>query len=293
VRSLRDLPEPPEWITLDSHDENDDADVFQRLSTALSAAALNIELGSGTRAFFHQLNCSRPAHGSFLRWTMNPTVHALDDTTVMQSAESVPWSVRTAASFANGRPLAVGPETLRMRFNPEQQGPSSQSSPIDPRQRGLFAAAWTLAHCAGLLHPSVDRVAFFEPIGPRGVIYRKADAPQPWFDEQPSPAAFPVFVVLAALCQARGLPASPLLASDTSNPGLIGIRIGGETPHLLVANTTTQTLRCTLPAQKVAVLNEQSFADACLHPAGFWESHAAPTTTPLELSPYSVACLWA
>ncbi len=283
----------PAWITLDEPPFG----AARPLLSAIREALPDTQLGNGTRAFFTELNRDRPGpDGSFVRWTMNPTVHATDDATVMQNNATSPWSVRTAESFANGRNLVIGPQTLRMRFNPEQTTepapPPKGKAPADadPRQRGLFGAAWTIAHAAGLLHQHVVRVAFFEPLGPKGVVYRRAAFEQPWFDAlADTPRVYPVYLSLSALTEARGRRARSL---GTSGPVQGMELLDGDGPAWILANTSAQPAPVPPGASRWSVLDAKSMAAACCEPIGFWQRAARPTSECEPLGAYAVVMGW-
>jgi hypothetical protein len=51
---------------------------------------------------------------------INPQVHAADEDSMVETAEGVRAVIRTARSFAAGRPVVVSPISLRPRFNPDE-----------------------------------------------------------------------------------------------------------------------------------------------------------------------------
>ena len=314
VQSLVAVQAEPQWLTLDARDPQ----ALERMQAAFNTSSLPTQIGIGTREFFTELNNHRPGpEGDFVRWTMNPTVHALDDTTIMESAQTLPWLLRSAQTIAGERTLAVGPQTLRPRSGPVDYTAAAAHASFDPRQRGLLCAAWTVGHLAGLLSESVDRVAFFEPIGPRGLLYLPAGFEQPWFDQLHATTdvdkaiAHPVCAVLSLLCAQRGqmsksigiptadspvagiefarhaLPGNDLSGSEPS-----GQEASGKTSHWLIANCSENTVIHTLPAGRVSLLDETSFADACAQPIGFWDRHAKAHSGTVELPPYAVARAW-
>ena len=76
----------------------------------------------------------------------------------------------------------IGPSQIGCRENP--YGKSTAPNPdnarvclseIDPRQRGLFNAAWTLAYVAACARGGIEAVALGAPTGPFGHIYRRTD----------------------------------------------------------------------------------------------------------------------
>ena len=77
----------------------------------------------------------------------------------------------------------------------------------DPRQRGLFGAAFALGYLARATAAGIDTVCFGAPTGPFGLIHRKTDYPQPWFDDQAKPSVYPLYHPLMAIAAANGAPA--------------------------------------------------------------------------------------
>ena len=58
---------------------------------------------------------------------------------------------------------------------------------LEPRQRGLFGAAWTLGYIATFARTGIEAIAMGAPTGPLGIIYRKAEHKQPWYDQLSGP----------------------------------------------------------------------------------------------------------
>ena len=143
-------------------------------------------IGAGTDAFFAECNRIPPPAADFLFWTVNPTGHATDDDSVMETLSVLADQAATARARHPDAALWCGPVTLRMRFNPNATGPAVADPPglppadVDARQRGLFTAAFTLGQIAGWSAAGVETLVLYAPFGPRGVIHRQAAFPQPW-----------------------------------------------------------------------------------------------------------------
>ena len=62
--------------------------------------------------------------------------------------------------------------TLGLRYNPNATIAEGRrmTSPPDPRQGEMIAAAWVVGMIAGFLDSMVETLAFFEPIGPKGLL---------------------------------------------------------------------------------------------------------------------------
>jgi hypothetical protein len=171
-------------------------------------------VGGGTNMDFAELNRRRPdpAAGEVIAWSANAQVHAADDASVMETLRGQAATVVSARSFSGACRLAVGPITLRQRFNPAAAGPPLPPAPgtppahVDPRQATPFCAAWTAGSIAELAAAGADSLTYFELAGPAGVV-----------DDQ---AWFPVYDVFAALADLRG---QALLRCEVSAPERVAV----------------------------------------------------------------------
>ncbi len=289
----------PAWVTVDAPTP----EARDRLCLSLAASMPVAEVGVGTRAFFMELNRDRPtAAGAFVRWTMTPSVHATDDHTLMDNNRTASWSVRSASAFSNDRPLVIGPQTLRMRFNPEAitEDGSAASDARDPRQQALFAAAWTIAHVTELLSEQVDRVALHAPFGAAGLLHEPPTPLPLWFDASRTPESdllvYPVFLAVEALSASSGRRAQHLHAAhpQTASTPITGVRLEGDGPRYLIANTSS--VPAPMPPEVEAcdcvwaVLDASSMMAACTSPRSFWRE--VPRTAIRELGGFAVALGW-
>ncbi len=148
-------------------------DVEDSTIAAARALAPNIRIGGGTGAFFTELN--RLSHwpaADYLTWTSNPTVHGSSDDTIGETTESLADIIRTARARSSAARFQIGPMTLGLRYNPNATTAEGRrmASPPDPRQDEMIAAAWVAGMIAGFLNSVVETLAFFEPIGPKGLL---------------------------------------------------------------------------------------------------------------------------
>lgn len=104
-------------------------------------------VGGGTDAFFAELNRARPemSHLDFLCYSINPQVHAFDDSSLVENLAGQAQTVESALQFSAGKPVAVTPVTFKPRFNPNATGalptvgPDELPPQIDTRQLSLSA----------------------------------------------------------------------------------------------------------------------------------------------------------
>jgi hypothetical protein len=172
---------------------------------------------------------------------------------------------------------------------------------MDPRQRGLFSAAWTLGYVSTLVHTVVARISMAAPTGPLGVIYsRQADQAQPWFDNLSASMAghtvYPVFHTLASLNCASGHKLLNISNSDSQRLASLGWQ-EKEGKRILLANLSAQPLKIDLSGLGkkacVGVLDEQSFVQASTDSHAFrLASHWLDSKKGLTLGAYAVACVF-
>ena len=163
-------------------------------------------------SFFTELNRKPVPNGlfDFVTHSVCPIVHAADDISVMETLESIPSIIASTRHMIGKTTYHLGPSSIPCRDNPYGAVVSPNPgngrvclSDMDPRQRGLFAAAWNLGLLARLAEGGLDSVTLGAVTGPQGVIYRKTDYAQPWFDGSKA-EVYPAYHVLAGLCVASG-----------------------------------------------------------------------------------------
>jgi hypothetical protein len=275
---------------------------FHENYSAARRAFPGIPLGGGMAAYFTELNRKRPPaealdYGSF---TTCPSVHAADDVSVMETLQAIPHLIRSAHAFMGERlPLRMGPIQLGCRENPygKSTAPNEANarvclSRIDPRQRGLFNAAWTVGYFAACAREGIEAVAFGDFTGPFGHVYNKANFVQPWFDQQDGRMVYPAFHVMAGLSKLNG---ATLLSVGTSRADSIAAiaaeKDGRATLWLsnLTAKTQSVQLSNTPISARIALLGADHFERAATDP-NFMESSAIQLDGQfISLDAYAVA----
>jgi D-apionolactonase len=275
---------------------------------ALPALPAATPFGGGTDLNFAELNRSRPDMAAMdaVAFPITPQIHAADEDSMVETAEGVLAVIRTARSFAAGRPVVVSPISLRPRFNPDEpdgpDGPAAtRPANADPRQMSLFGACWALVTMKALAEAGAHATTWFETTGPRGVI--DGDAAQPGsslFPAHPG-LVFPVYHVLRDVSEFGG---APLLAcsGDPLRAAAIAVRRDGRSA-ILVANLRPEPLaiEVRLPSQlrpsgvRIRRLNTVTAMTAMLSPESFRrQAEAQPVhraTLRLELLPYEYSRL--
>ncbi len=257
-------------------------------------------LGGGMFSYFTELNRKRPPceQLDWITHATNPIVHAADDMSVMQTLEAIPHITRSCRAIIGAdKPYWIGPITLGMRQNPygsrtmpNLNGQRIPMASSDPRQGGLFGAAWLAGYAAQIASAGIEVFILGGLGGPRGVLESSQNAPMP--DKQLR--CTPIFHVIAGLAKLAG---TTLLECCSSQPGkilaLAGIDQLGQT-SMWIANLSAVSQSCQLDGNipntqpLVFVLDEQGYrqispaSEKFIFPAS--NRHAIDR---LELLPYS------
>jgi D-apionolactonase len=124
-----------------------------------------VKLGGGMLSTFTELNRKRPkaALFDFITHTTCSIVHAADDRSVMETLETLPAIIASTRAMIGEKPYRIGPSAIAARMNPYGKAvldnPSNRRvclTNYDPRQRGLFNAAWTLSYIAACAYGGGD-----------------------------------------------------------------------------------------------------------------------------------------
>jgi len=196
--------------------------------TGLRLQLPGILIGAGTDMYFAELNRSKlDASGiDFVSYSINPQVHAFDDSSIMENA-SVQGATVLSAKQKFNKPVHISPVTLRMRYNAEATEVSTNLPPLDKRQSENINAAWTLASLKSLIENGASSITYFETIGTRGLgIY----------DSLKGSNIFPVAWVLNALLAGRPY----VLKSRCTNPfAIISLVLAYDNKiEILIGNKT-------------------------------------------------------
>jgi hypothetical protein len=280
------------------------AEVVRDAREQLAAAVGGAPFAGGSNALFTEVNRTNPDPQAVdgIAYAVNATVHAEDDTSVMETPAMHGETVRSARAFSGGLPAHVGPVTFNQRFNPVATGPDPEPPPgelppqVDARQCTLLGAAWTLASAKSLAEAGAGSATYFETTGWRGVVETEAgSALAERFPSQPG-GVFPLYHVLADLGESKGW---EVVASTSARPlavAALALRSDGAV-RVLVANLTYAEQRAVvggLPEGPLSlrVLDEETAVEARDDPAAFRarreRAEAAGGELALTLRPYAV-----
>jgi hypothetical protein len=247
---------------------------------SLKAIAPDARILTGTDTdflFLNRLHGSVPTVNGVV-FQINPQVHAFDNTSLMETPLVYDTVVETARYRARKTEVHISPLALKPRYNPYARVENPPPIPPDPRQKSLFAAAWTVHCLAALTAAGVSSVTLYNAIGDTGMMQ--------------GDGVYPLWIPLGWLASVKSGRAVPLISMDPLKAA--GLTVGKVT---LIANLTADRLTVSVPVSgpimHVRVLDERSAVEACEEPEFFLlkagDYRAAGTT--LELLPYAVACL--
>jgi hypothetical protein len=212
-------------------------------------------------------------------YTLNPQVHAFDNPSMTESLAAQGETVRSARAIVGARFLAVGPITLKMRFNPVATGPEPAPAPgelpasVDYRQPSLFAAGWLAGSVNALANAGADALTYFETTGWRGVVER-SDHPLrvEAFHSWPG-MVFPVYHVLADVAEFRDAEVLPVTVADELRVQALALR-DGNCLRVVLASMTDEPVDVALllPATGTVTirrLDDETFTVAASEPEAF------------------------
>lgn len=262
------------------------------------------QVGAGTDSYFVEINRAHPPkEAELLAYSLNPQVHASDNRSLVENLEGLEATVESARLVGEDHPLAIGPVTLRPRFNPDATGPEPETpagelpARVDPRQMSLFGAGWTLGSLKALARSGVYSLTYYETTGRLGVLEREKDPPlHRGFPSMPG-WAFPLYHVLADVGEFVGGGILPWTSGNDLAVQGLGLTKSGRT-RILLANLTDRSqkvrLACPLLKRDVRVkrMDESNVMAAITMPGVFRTDDGeavSGSVLELDLLPYALA----
>ena len=279
---------------------------FAAYYAAARAAFPHSAIGGGMFSYFTELNRARVGRSDgldYITHTTCPIVHDADDRAVMESLEALPHVIASTRQFSGGVPYWIGPSAIGMRHRPYGTAPPLDNpdnirlamAGRDPRQRGLFAAAWNLGYVAEMARGGIEAVALSALAGPLGVLYCKADGAQPYYDVGPDGTVYPVFHVIAGMAAGAGQPILVVTSSDWGRVSCVAWQ-ANDGPELWLANLREAPQNVSVSGigngrVRVQMLDAETFESATAAPDAFYRA-VQPAVVParqVRLDAYAVA----
>lgn len=251
-------------------------------ATAARSAFPDALIGGGVLTNFTELNRCRPDPAScdFITHGTTAIVHAADDRSVIETIEALPQVLESASGLAADKPYRLGLVSIGMRSNPYgndvAENPEQTRRAMamhDPRQRGLFAAAFAVGALASMKNVAVDFVALGAPRGPFAITAQDQAVQRPYFDAAPDAVVYPIYHVVRATAAMSGRPRILIAGLPT---GIAAVATREESiTNLIFANLGDGPTTVELPLGcEVLTLNTASFRDAVADPD--WLENARP-----------------
>ena len=257
-------------------------------------------IGGGSFGFFTELNRNWPPVGliDFIAHMVCSVVHAADDRAMMENLESFAPIASTVRAFAGKLPYRLLCCGIGLDEGPYGD-PAANSdngrrtmARMDPRHRSLFGAAWTLAAIAEAAQGGLAAISPAALVGETGIVHRRLDHAQPWFDDVAGgPAVYPIYHVVAGLAPAAGWPLVEAVSSDRTRIAALAYRRPDEGTSLWLANLRDGPQKVALPGlegARFAGLDESTFAAAALDPAFLQARSAAAAPRQIEIGAHGI-----
>jgi len=254
------------------------------------------EIGSGVLTYFTELNRCRPATAmcDYIGHGATAITHAADDRSVIECLEGLSHIYRSAGALAGKRDYRLGLVAIGMRSNPYGFGVMENSlqnriamAGADPRQRGLFAAAWAVGAVAATEGHKVSSLALSALVGPFGAIHRREVWAQPGYEESGTVMVYPIFHVLRFMSIMGG---APRMLMRSAGNGIVGVASQDHSRvRLIIANLGTDVSHVRLPHDaEIRSLNADSFQYAIRDPQ-WLDTGEADRGSSVALTPLGVA----
>ncbi len=298
--------EPPvcTWLVFHTAEKSTSAPWVELARKHLRQYAPGAKFGSGTDAFFTELNRERPPVEvlDLVTYSLNPQVHAFDASSLVETLEAQAATVNSARQFCGQVPVSISPITLKMRFNPNATGPEREPAPgelppqVDVRQMSLFGAGWTAGSIKYVAESGVYSVTYYQTKGWLGVMEKESGSPLPDRFRSIPGSVCPLYHVFADAGAFAGGEVIPTITSDPLRLDGLALRKGDRT-RVLVANLTPEPLQITLHNLDARVrlrrLDEGNAEEAMRWPERYRAQEDGPAETrdgslELDLLPFAV-----
>ena len=290
------------WL-VDVQMQHQGLDSFLGELQAIASAAL----GSG--ANFAELNRNRPSSSpeGGVWFSLNPQVHASDDTTLIENLAAQSCVLRCIQEWMGAAPVTVSPVCLSPRIvrqdGCKEHSRENDAPPfdVDQRQMSLFGAGWTLGSLKYLAEGGAANVTYYETVGWKGVMESETGPLLPSGFKSSLNPVYPMYHVFADLADFKE---AEVVCTESSDPlRVYGMAlIQSDRMRIMIANFRPDKVRMDIRlahhANKAEIreINEENAEAAMLHP----ETHRQQSGCPLvehdgalrfELNPFAIATI--
>jgi D-apionolactonase len=261
-------------------------------------------IGGGMLTYFTEFNRCPPSCGSngFATHATSAIVHAADDESVMETLECLPHVFGSARALIGSAGYRLGLVAIGMRSNPYGAATKENSEQVrmamahcDPRQRGLFGAAWALGALAATGGFGVERIALAAPAGPFGLVYRPLPVAQPGYDDRARDGetlVYPIYHVLRGLSDSRTARRVKVASSAPARVAALAYASDrGTTVWLANLSAEPGTVAIGGASGACTRLEVEDFDQAAAAPDWFGTAPETKLEGQLELGAYAIARL--
>ncbi len=279
----------------------------EELQNAVRELFPTVPTGAGMLTNFTEFNRHPPQPPfDFATHANCAIVHAADDLSVMETLECLPHVFASARARIGDAGYRLGLLSIGARSNP--YGADTAANPEqrrvamarrDPRQRGLFGAAYAIGVLARTEGFAIDRLALAAAAGPFGCIHRPQDGASPGYDELAdgsTPLFYPLYHALRFLAGAGGWPRLACRVADGEGVAALAWR-DERGIAVCLANLGDREVEVALPActgpestGEARILDATTAGAAIADPE--WSAGSSqPAGDSILLGPYAVARL--
>ena len=288
------------------------ADVGMRLPARIAElkeleAIAPVALGASGN--FAELNRNRPSMPptAGVWFSLNPQVHATDDTTLIENLAAQPFVLASIRSWSGQAPITVSPVSLKPRVPGGVNGaifPGGKDTlpeDVDQRQNSLLGAGWTLGTLKHMSEGGVASVTCYETAGWRGIMEAESGSLSTLRFLSIQGAVFPMYHVFADVAAYKY---GEVIRSESSDPLRIEclalIRPMGL--RVMVANLSASEVKVNLNLAGIAgraevlTIDESSVERYMIDPES--RRHAIPQyfdahegSLRFNLKPYAIATI--
>ncbi|MFW6077434.1 MAG: hypothetical protein ACOC71_06760 [Hyphomicrobiales bacterium] len=270
-------------------------------AAAARTAFREARIGGGMLTYFTEFNRCPPSPEAcdFATHGTSAIVHAADDESVLETLECLPHVFGSARALIGSAEYRLGLVAIGMRTNPYGAATKDNAEQArvamahsDPRQRGLFGAAWALAALAATGGFGVERIALAAPAGPFGLVYRRMPVAQPGYDERAGgeTLVYPIYHLMRGLADGAGARRVEMASSDPGQVAALAFaRDGGTTLWLANLSADTRTVAIDGASGLCTKLELEDFDAASATPDWFERVPGQKMVDGLELGAYGLA----
>ena len=253
-------------------------------------------IGGGMLTNFTEFNRCPPAPQDcdFVSHGTTAIVHAADDRSVCETVEALSHVYDSALHLAAGKPYRLGLASIGMRSNPYGADVADNPKQVrqtmarhDPRQCGLFAAAFAVGVLGATQGHAVDCLALAAPAGPFGIVAQQQPVERAYFDAHPNAIVYPLYHVVRL---ATRMGSQQRLGVSGLPAGLHAVAAGDDGGwSMMIANLSDRPRSVRLPDEaEVRDLDVAAFDDAVRDPD--WLMNSQPRASGnIEVEPFCIA----